>query len=163
MVKTGGVLNVLKEYFIQGEMLLTEKLSRLRDINIRTLFDEVLKENEEAILDMNRSQMYDKGVMDVNKPEQREKYSPATARAKKKAPFPKTDFITLKWMGKFHEALKLIIFKDTFVISSDNRIWANFLEPQARFGSALGMTEKSKSELRELSRDELIKKIRDKL
>jgi hypothetical protein len=107
--------------------------------------------------------MYDNGVMDVNEPEQREKYSPATIQAKKRAPFSKTDFVTLKWMGKFHEGLKLIIFKDKFVISSDNKIWANFLEPQDRFGSALGMTEKSKSELRELSRDELIKKIRDKL
>jgi hypothetical protein len=112
---------------------------------------------------MNRSQMYDNGVMDVNKPEQREKYSPATAKAKKRAPFPKTDFITLKWMGRFHEALKLIIFKDTFVISSDNKIWANYLETQTRFQSALGMTEKSKGELKNIARDEMIRKIRSKL
>lgn len=144
-------------------MTLTDKLSHLKAINIRMLFDDVLKENEETILDMNRSQMYDEGVVNVNNPGIQEHYSPATIKAKKKAPFSKTEFITLKWKGDFYEALKLIIFKDTFVISSDSRVWANFLEPQNRFGSALGMTEKSKGELRELSRDELIKKIKSEL
>jgi hypothetical protein len=163
MAKIGDALYVHKEYFIHERMLLQDKLSRLRDININSLFDEVLKENEETILNMNRSQMYDEGVMDVNKPEQREKYSPATVKAKKRAAFPKTDFITLKWMGKFHEALKLIIFKDKFLISSDNRIWANFLEPNSRFTHALGLTKGNKNELRELSRDSLILKIREKL
>jgi hypothetical protein len=127
------------------------------------LFDEVLRENEEEILNMNRSQMYDEGVMDVNNPSQKERYSPATIQAKKKAPFSKTDFVTLKWMGNFHQSLKLIIFKDSFLISSDNLIWANFLEPQDRFGSALGMTKTSKEEIRELSRDEMIRKIKSKL
>jgi hypothetical protein len=150
-------------YYSTLVMTITEKLSHLKAINIKTLFDDVLKENEETILDMNRSQMYDEGVMNINNPGTVEHYSPATIKNKKRAPFNKTEFITLKWMGNFHKALKLIIFKDTFLISSDNRIWANFLEPQDRFESALGMTEKSKGELRELSRDELIKKIKSEL
>lgn len=142
-------------------MTITEKLSHLKAINIGMLFDEVLKENEESILDMNRDQMYESGIVDVNKPSQREKYSPATIRAKKKAPFNKTEFITLKNFGKFHSQLKLIIFKDKFVIASDNNIWGNYLETQTRFQSALGLTPKSKSDLREMSRDEIIKKIRN--
>jgi hypothetical protein len=99
--------------------------------------------------------------MNVNEPSVREHYAASTIKSKKRAPFPKTEFITLKWMGNFHQQLKLLIFRDTFVISSTNKIWANFLEPQSRFGSALGMTKTSKEELRELSRDELIKKIKN--
>lgn len=142
-------------------MTITEKLSRLRAINIAKLFDQVLKENENNILDMNRDQMYDEGVMNVNEPSVKEHYAASTIRSKKRAPFPKTEFITLKWMGDFHQQLKLIILRDTFIISSNNKIWAKYLEPQSRFTSALGMTKESKKELRELSRDELIKKIRN--
>lgn len=124
-------------------------------------FDEVLEDNEKEILDMNRSQMYDEGVLNVNNPSIKEKYSPSTIKAKRRAPFNKTEHITLKWTGKFHEDLKLIIFKDKFVIASNNKIWGNYLEPQSRFGSALGLTEKSKKELRETARDEMIKKIKN--
>lgn len=144
-------------------MTITDKLLQLKTINIGILFDEVLKENEDAICELNRDQMYEEGIMNVKNPSSQEHYSPATIKAKRKAPFSKTEFITLKWMGNFYKTLKLIIFKDTFVISSNSGIWANFLEPQDRFQSALGMTEKSKSELRELSRDELIRKIKSKL
>lgn len=144
-------------------MTITEKLSHLKDINLGTLFDDALKENEDEICDMNRSQMYEEGIVDVNNPGTKEHYALSTIRAKKKAPFPKTDFITLKWKGDFYESLKLIIFKDKFIISSKNNIWGSFLEPNSRFGSALGMTKKSKGELREIMRDELIRKIRGKL
>ena len=142
-------------------MTITDKLSRLKALNIRTLFDEVLRENEETILDMNRNQMYDEGVLDVTVPGYKDHYSPATKRNKRSAPFPKTEFITLKWTGDFHKELKLLIFKDTFVIDSLNKTWQNFLSQNHRFMNALGLTKKSKSELREIARDELIKKIRN--
>ena len=141
-------------------MTITEKLSHLRAINIGTLFDDILRENKGDILDMNRSQMYDKGIMDVVT-EKKERYSPATIRAKKKAPFNKTEFVTLKWMGNFHRELKLIILKDTFLISSDNEIWGNYLEPNKRFSQALGLTETNKGELRNVMRDEIVKKLRN--
>jgi hypothetical protein len=142
-------------------MTLTEKLSHLQAINFGALFDEVLKENEDEICNLNRDQMYEEGTMDVTKPGQVEHYSPATIRAKKKAPFNKTEFITLKWMGDFYKTLKIVIFKEWFVITSDSRIWANFLETQNRFSKALGMTEKSKGELREIMKEELIRKLRN--
>ena len=144
-------------------MTITERLSGLRAINIGMLFDGILKENENYIFDLNRSQMYDRGELDVNEPGKKQKYAPSTIKAKRKAPFSKTDFITLKWTGKFHEDLKLIIFRDKFVIASDNNIWGNYLETQSRFQSALGLTEKSKEELRDLVKDEMIKGIRGKL
>jgi|WetSurMetagenome_2_1015567.scaffolds.fasta_scaffold00103_47 hypothetical protein len=144
-------------------MTLTEKLSHLRAINLEALFDDSLKENEGTILDMNRGQMYDEGTLNVESPGKVEHYAESTIRAKKRAPFNKTEFITLRWMGDFYNSLKLIIFKDKFVITSDDRIWGNFLETQDRFGKTLGMTEKSKGELREIMRDELIQKIRNAL
>lgn len=162
MGKTTGVL-CANSYYSTQDMTLTDKLSHLKGINIRTLFDEVLKDNEETILNLNRDQMYEDGTVNVNHPGAVEHYSPATIRSKKRAPYNKTEFITLKWLGDFHKSLKLIIFRDKFVISSDDKKWANFLEPQSRFGSALGLTEKSKGEVRDLSRDELIKKIRSEL
>jgi hypothetical protein len=143
-------------------MTVTDKLSHLRAINLRTLFDTVLRENEAAICDLNRDQMYEEGVMNI-KTGEKEQYAASTKRAKRKAPFPKTEFITLKWMGTFHESLKLMIYKDTFVVQSPNKIWGNYLEPQARFGSALGLTKESKSDLRDLVRDELITKIKSGL
>ena len=143
-------------------MTVTEKLSRLAAINLRTLLDDVLKENEDYICDQNRDQMYEEGVMNV-KTGQREKYAPSTIKAKRKAPFNKTSFITLKWTGEFHKDLKLLIFRDTFVISSRNKVWGNYLESQSRFESALGLTKESKSDLRDLVRDELIKKLRNEL
>jgi hypothetical protein len=143
-------------------MTITDKLSHLRVINLRTLFDQVLRDNEDYICELNREQMYEEGVMNV-KTKQKEQYAESTKRAKRRAPFNKTDFITLRWVGDFYESLKLIIFKDYFIIQSPNKVWGNFLEPQNRFGSALGLTKESKSELRELVRDELIKKIRSGL
>lgn len=143
-------------------MTITDKLSRLAAINLRTLFDVILKENENYICELNRDQMYEEGVMNVTTG-QKEKYAASTIKAKKRAPFPKTDFITLKWTGEFHGGLKIMIFKDKFVIQSKNMIWGNYLEPQDRFGHALGLTKDNKSELRELMRDELIKKIRSEL
>jgi hypothetical protein len=144
-------------------MTIADKLSHLRAINIETLFDDILRENEDAICDLNRDQLYEQGIVDVNKPNQKLQYAESTKKAKRKAPFNKTDFITLKWTGEFHKALKLIIFKDKFVIASDNKIWGNYIETQTRFQSALGLAEKSKSEVREIARDEMIKKVREGL
>jgi hypothetical protein len=144
-------------------MTITDKLSHLTAINFETWFDDILKENEKSICDMARSQMYDKGVMDVNNPGKVERYSPATIKAKRKAPFNKTDFITLKWFGDFHESFRLVIFKEYFVIASNNLIWANFLETKDRFTHALGLTSESKNELKSIAREELIKKLRSEL
>jgi hypothetical protein len=66
-------------------------------------------------------------------------------------------------MGDFYKEMKLIIFKDTFLVTSDNRIWANYLETNPRFSNALGLTKENKSELREISRDELIRKLKNEL
>lgn len=143
-------------------MTITDKLSRLRAINLRTLFDTILRENEDYICDLNKDQMYEGGVMNVNTG-QKEKYAQSTIKSKHRAPFPKTDFITLKWTGEFHQTLKLQILKDTFFIMSRHGIWNKYLEPQMRFESALGLTKESKSELRDLVRDELIRKIRNEL
>lgn len=141
-------------------MTISEKLSHLKAINIEKWFDDILKDKEPEIINMAQSQMYDSGIMNV-RTEKKEKYALSTVRAKRKAPFPKTEFITLKWFGDFHSSLKLLIFRDKFVISSDNLTWANYLETQSRFMSALGLTKKSKSELRDIVQNEIGKRMRN--
>ena len=143
-------------------MTITDKLSRLTAINLGTLLDTVLRDNEDYICDLTRNQMYEDGVMNV-RTGKHERYAESTKRAKRRAPFNKTEFVTLKWFGEFHESLKILIFKDYFVINSANKTWGNYLEPNPRFENALGLTKESKSELRELVRDELIKKLRREL
>ncbi|MCK9521367.1 MAG: hypothetical protein M0R74_20435 [Dehalococcoidia bacterium] len=143
-------------------MTIADKLSRLRAINLRTLFDDVLKENEDYICNLNKDQMYEEGIMNV-RTKQKQQYAESTKISKRKAPFNKTDFITLRWFGNFYESLRLIIFKDYFIIQSPDKVWGSYLETQTRFTSALGLTKESKSELRNLAKDELIKKIRSGL
>jgi hypothetical protein len=144
-------------------MKISDKLSRLKSIDLNGIFDDSLRANEDAILDLNRDQMYEEGTMDVNKPGQTLQYAESTKKAKRKAPFNRTDFITLKWTGKLHKALKLLIFKDKFVISNTDKVYGNYIEPQTRFQSAIGLTEESKSQVRDMVKDNMIKSIRQQL
>lgn len=112
-----------------------------------TLSDNMIKqmvENEqEFIIDLNKEQMYKEGALNVDNP-QKEKYAKSTiVQKKKKARYSKTDFITLRWMGDFYESLKVLSFDKYFTVSSDSLIWANYLETQKRFEKALGLTKES--------------------
>jgi hypothetical protein len=138
-----------------------EKISRLKAIRIDQLFDQMLKDKEKDILDMNRDQMYEDGVMDVNVPNFQQEYAASTKVAKRRAAYPKTDFVTLKWTGDFHSQLKLYIFKEYFVINSLNEIWGKYLSKNQRFINALGLTEDNKSRLRDMTQQEIVKRIRD--
>ena len=141
-------------------MTIQEKYKRLKAINIGKLLDRILKANTRDILDMNRSQMWDKGIIDVKDPGRKERYSPATIKAKKRSPFNKTDFITLKDKGKFHAGLRLEINKEDIVIKSDTPYW-KYHEKGQRLGNALGLTENSISELRETVKEEILNKLKD--
>ncbi len=119
------------------------------------------RDNEEEIIELNQDQMFDRGVMDVKKPNKKERYAASTiAQKKRKATFKKTEFITLKWFGDFYEAMKLVYFKASFVITSDDLKWANWLEPQDRFENALGLTKRSHVALRKLLKPSIIRKLR---
>ena len=142
-------------------MTIGEKISALKAISLEVLFDDTIRDNEKDILDLNRVQMYDEGTLDVTKPGKIERYSPLTIKAKKRAPFNKTDHITLKWMGAFHASLKLLIFKTKIVISSDNNIWDKYLEPQDRFTRALGLTSENMNKLKDIVQTGVTKKLRN--
>jgi hypothetical protein len=117
---------------------------------------ELIKGEKEFIKDLNREQMYEEGVMNVERPKKLD-YAPGTIRQKKKtAKYKKTDFITLRWMGDFYKSLKVLVFDKWFTVSSDSTIWARFLEPQDRFEKALGLTDKSKDKLKDRLRDKAI-------
>ena len=141
-------------------MTIQEKLKRLKAISTGKFLDRILKANSGNILDMNRSQMWDKGIIDVKNPGRKERYSPATIKAKKHSPYNKTEFITLKDKGKFHAGLKLEINKEDIVIKSDTPYW-KYHEKGQRLGNALGLTENSISELRETVKEEILNKLKD--
>jgi hypothetical protein len=142
-------------------MKISEKIKQIQSINIDSMLDESLKESEKEILDLAKGQLYDEGVIDVNNPGRREYYKPQTiAQKKRKAAYPKTEFITLRWMGDFYDKFKMIIFKDKFVITSDDLKWANYLEPNPRFENAIGLTEDSVKKVRDMVLPLILKRIK---
>ena len=143
-------------------MRLGDKIKQLEAINVPELIDTAIIDNEEGIINANRDQLYEYGQIDVNRPSYKEKYAASTiARKRRSAKFPKTEFITLKWSGDFHESFKLLMFKDKIVIQSDDLKWANFLEN--RFGNALGLTPKSLAVIRDDVKNSFIKLLKDEL
>ena len=129
--------------------VLTQMLERAINMpNIANdIFKKAVKENEKAILDLNREQMYEHGIVDVNKPTQSLQYSNLTKQFKtgavagrKPAKYPRIDHITLKWDGTFHKSLKVKFLDNYFIIWSSDPTWVFDLELQTRFENALGLT-----------------------
>jgi len=133
-----------------------KKLARIRKYsNISGVLNGIIKDNEAEILALNRDQMWEEGITDVNNPEAILNYQPSTIKSKKKrAKFKRTDHITLKWKGDFHKGMKIKYEPDQFTIISTNLPYTGFMS--GRFGNALGLTENSLSELRELVKSDLI-------
>jgi len=124
---------------------------------VRFNLKNIFKANEDYILDLARGQMR-KGMVDLDSEKKRFRYAASTVRQKrKKARFKDLKHITLRWDGDFHESLKLLLFKDKMVISSPD---PKHLYLEAGFENALGLSEKSKSDLRDKLRDELIRAMR---
>jgi hypothetical protein len=143
---------------------ISAKVAQLERIDINRIIDEALKEIEDFILELNQKQLYDEGIIDVKDPGKRESYAKSTIRQKeKKAIFKKTEFITLRWDGDFYDSFKMIIFDKFFVISAKDLKWANWLEPNPRFENALGLSEESKNELRDMILPVLLRRIKDEL
>ena len=139
---------------------LDKKLARIRKYkNFPRILNEIIKDNELEILAMNRDQMWEDGIVDVKRNLQWD-YQPSTIRQKKrKAKFKRTDHITLKWTGSFHDKMKLIIKPKAFIITSTDEKWTQFSSGnwgEGRFKNALGLTPKSLSQLRELVKSDLI-------
>ena len=142
-------------------MRIDEKIRRLQSVNLNAIINDSARENEPAIIKLNQDQMWERGVMNVNKPQEKLEYASSTIRQKrKKAAFKKTQFITLRWFGDFYKSMKLIFFKDRFVVSADDLKWANWLEPQDRFSNALGMTPESMKRLRALLKPSIVNRLK---
>ena len=131
------------------------------------VLNDIIKANTSEILDMNREQMWEEGIVDVNNPSSILQYAPSTIKHKKKrARYKRTDHITLKDMGDFHAKMKLIIKADEFVITSSDTKWSHFSSGdwgQGRFENALGLTEKNIGVLREYVKSDLIIGFKDAL
>ena len=142
-------------------MKISSKIKRLQAVDLHQIVNDAAMKTEQQIITLNQDQMYKEGVLDVGKPNRKEKYAASTIRQKKrKAKYKKTEFITLRWFGDFYDAMKIIFFKDRFVLTSDDLKWANWLEPQDRFGHALGLTNKSRSFLKTILKPEIITRLK---
>ena len=143
---------------------ITQKYETLQKIDLNSIIDESLKEIESFILDLNRNQLYNEGSIDVTDPGKQEFYAPATIKQKQRtALFKKTDFVTLRWNGDFYDSFKLIIFDKVFVIQATDLKWANWLEPNPRFSNALGLTDESKAQLRDMILPVFLRRLKDEL
>ena len=141
-----------------------EMIKRLQDIDINQILDDSIREIEEFIIDLNQDQLYEKGQIDVNSPSRKEFYAESTKRQKlNRATYKRTDFVTLRWKGDFYKDFKVLIFDEEFIITSTDLKWANFLEPNKRFGDALGLTDESKSRLRKEILPVIVRRIREQL
>lgn len=149
---------------IYAEMVISEKIKKLETADINEILDKAIKEIEKFILELNQDQLYERGEVNVNNPAQREIYAASTIKQKKKrATYKKTDFVTLRWEGEFYEKFKLLIFEDYIVIDSTDLKWANWLGENSRFKNALGLTEKSRKELRKEILPIIIRKLKNEL
>ena len=140
---------------------LDKKLIKIRKYkNFPRVLNRIIKDNEPEILAMNRDQMWEEGIVDVNNPGAILHYAPSTIKQKKKrARYKRTDHITLKWTGSFHDKLKLVIKATEFFITSKDKKWSKFSSGewgQGRFENALGLVPKNVGNLRDLVKDDLI-------
>ncbi len=147
---------------------LDKKLSRLRKFkNFDRELNKIIKDHEPEILALNRDQLWEEGIVDVNNPKAILNYAPSTIKQKKKrARFKRTDHITLKWTGSFHDKMKLVIKATEFWITSKDPKWSKFSSGewgQGRFENALGLTKPSLNELKSLIKSDLILKFRHAL
>lgn len=136
-----------------------KRMNKFADFSI--VLNNILKSMETAILNLNRDQMYEDGVMDISNPSAILHYAPSTIKSKKRiATFSRTDHITLKWEGDFHKTLKIRFDVDSFLIFSEDKKWKSWLQPQDRFDNALGLTDESVDLLKEWITFKLIKQFR---
>ena len=146
-------------------MDLDTRLKHFRKFNnMNLVLNQILKGIEKDVLNLNRDQMYEDGIMDISNPSSILHYAPSTIKNKKgRATYHRVDHITLKWEGDFHKTLKIKYEKDSILIYSKDRKWTAYLQPQSRFENALGLTDESLSLLRDWIKEELIKRFRDEL
>ena len=138
-----------------------ELIAKWKQFDINKAVGECVKEQEQAIIEINQDQMYKQGVMNVETL-QKERYSPAYIKVKKrKATFKETAHVTLRFFGEFYDSMKILVFKNKFVISATDLKWSRWLEPNDRFGSALGLTDEGKSKMRYVLKPAIIDKVNE--
>lgn len=93
------------------------KLSHFRD-NINTYMEAITMDAEDTIIDMNISQMYDKGERRTGEKITPE-YAPATVQIKKKKGQP-TNRVTLRDTFAFQSSIWVQYYVDSFEIKADD-------------------------------------------
>lgn len=144
---------------------LDNKLAAVRKYkNFPRVLNGIIRDNRLEILDMNKEQMWEDGIVDV-KNNLQWSYQPSTIKCKKKhAKYKRTDHITLRDQGSFYDKMKLIINSDNFVITSTDDKWTYFSSGEwgeGRFKNALGLTDKNLNILRGYIKSDLIINFKD--
>jgi len=134
-------------------------IKTLQSINVLAIVDDAIMDHEADIIKLNQSQMYDKGIINIDRPTDKQRYAARTIKIKKKhARYPKTDFITLKWDGTFHESLSLDVRSDEVEIISDDPKYESELAPRY---NPLGLTSESWDSIKPGIKDNVIKSLRN--
>ena len=140
-----------------------KRLAAIRKYNnMPRVLNRIIKDNEPEIIAMNRDQMWEDGIVDVNNPSAILDYAPSTVQSKKRrARYKRTDHITLKWSGDYHKGMKIKQEPEQFTIISTKVPYPGFMD--GRFGNSLGLIEENKEELRQLIKSDLIIGFKDAL
>lgn len=89
-----------------------DMLDRVRAFNKTKALGEAMTDNEQEVLDINREQLYDKGIGKDGNP--LPPYTPQYAKRK-----PSRGVVDLYRTGKLHEAMKLQVEGEQYDISSE--------------------------------------------
>lgn len=124
-----------------------------RDVIFKKVFDN--KGVQQQVVDLNQSQMYDDGV--DSKGDSLGKYSPFTIALKEKKG-QRIDHITLKDTGEFYGSMQVKAQRDEIIVSADMKKPDTDLE--VIYPNALGLNEKSLSEIRDFTKPLFIEEVR---
>lgn len=124
-----------------------------RDVIFKKVFDN--KGVQQQVVDLNQSQMFDDGV--DAKGESLGQYSPFTIALKEKKG-QRIDHITLKDTGEFYGSMKVKAQRDEIIVSADMKKPDTDLE--VIYPNALGLNEKSLSEIRDFTKPLFIEEVR---
>ena len=127
-----------------------DMLDRLRAFNKTKALGEAMTDNEQQVLDINREQLYDKGIGKDGNP--LPAYTPQYAKRK-----PSRGVVDLYRTGKLHEAMKLEIQGEQYDISSQVNYSPYVLQ---RRPTSYGLTEEGKQTAWYVVRDDFIGKLK---
>lgn len=142
-------------------MILDNTISVIEQLekNKDDLLLDLIKENEDFVVELNKSQLYNDGIRaDGSQVEPRYSRLTITIKSRKGQP---TNRVTLKDEGDFYDSFYLEFGSNSFVINARDSKTPSLKEKYNE--EILGLTDESKSELSLFLKDVIIQELRSKL